>query len=369
MKTYSVRLLALLLAAAPGIAHAQTAWLLVPRAAQSAVVRAEGQTVRDIVTFRGSAASYGESRSAVVVVGAEGVYVIDKESATVTYFLPATQPGYVGYPVEDLSGPLRNTLVTDSHALFSIYRFPGQAPPNELGGQYDIVRMSLEDGSLKSIPLPEDCLHPQLAELAGVPVLYAWGSDLAFKLDAANGGVVRVQGNDDVADLRTKEARDRRSLRGAPPAFIRYAVVAGAGSFRLSRFGELDHVLDERLATVSGPGGSIWLGPAHEVLALRSGLTDGKPAIGVVRQREAVRLEEGGTLSALDASSLDIVWTSDVARGAIPESFYAANDGSFFYIDRVSGDVVRLSREGTSTGWHLPPGQSRSARILSIEMD
>ena len=63
-------------------------------------------TVRDIVTFRGPVASYGESRRAVVLVGADWVYVIDKESATVTYFLPVTQPEYVGHPVEDLSGPL-----------------------------------------------------------------------------------------------------------------------------------------------------------------------------------------------------------------------------------------------------------------------
>jgi len=75
------------------------------------------------------------------------------------------------------------------------------------------------------------------------------------------------------------------------------------------------------------------------------------------------------TFSYLDASSLDVVWASDVAQGAIPESFYAADDGSVFYIDVITGDVIRLSQgEGSSASWHLPAGQSRSARILSIDL-
>ena len=370
MKIHSLGLLGLLLAGGSGVAHSQTAWLLMSRSDHFAVVRAQGQTVRDIVPLRGPAPIYGESRGVVAVVASdEWIHVIDKESGMVRSFQLAIQPQYIGYPTEDLSGPLRNMLVTDDHAFFPTIRF-GRGPLNELGGQHDIVQMSLADGSLRSIPLPEDCLHPQLTELGGVPVVYAWNGDRAWKLDAANGRVVSILTRDHVADLRAKEVAAPRSARGAPRAFIRYAMVSGAGVLRLSTLGELGKILDEDLAGVSAPATSVWLGTAHDVLALRSGTTRSRPAIGVVRQQEVQGLQQRRvTFSYLDASSLDVVWASDVAQGAIPESFYAADDGSVFYIDVITGDVIRLSQgEGSSASWHLPAGQSRSARILSIDL-
>ena len=76
------------------------------------------------------------------------------------------------------------------------------------------------------------------------------------------------------------------------------------------------------------------------------------------------------TFSYFDAFSLEVVWESDVTQGAIPLSFYTADDGSAFYIDGATGAVVRLSqKDGSSTSWHLPPAQSHSARILSIDLD
>jgi streptogramin lyase len=82
-------------------------------------------------------------------------------------------------------------------------------------------------------------------------------------------------------------------------------------------------------------------------------------------RRQAGRI----TFTSLDAFSLDVVWASDVTQGAIPLSFYPADDGTVFYIDRATGAVVRLSqRGGSSTSWQLPPGQGDSARILSIDL-
>jgi streptogramin lyase len=75
------------------------------------------------------------------------------------------------------------------------------------------------------------------------------------------------------------------------------------------------------------------------------------------------------TFSYLDAFSLEVVWASDVTEGAIPLSFYTADDGSVFYIDRATGAVLRLSQKGgSSTSWQLSPGQSDSARILSVDL-
>jgi hypothetical protein len=255
-------------------------------------------------------------------------------------------------------------LVTDTHALFPTLRFAGLAPSNELGGSHDIVRMSLVDGSVTSIPLPEDCLNPQLAEIGGVPVVYAAGGDKVWRLDAADGRVVRILGSNDVADLRAKEAEGLRRAPGTPRALVHYAIVPAAGAFRLSRLGELDQILDARLERFSAPTGAVALGPAHDVLALKSGTTPASSAIGVVRRQEG-RI----TFSYLDAFSLEVVWESDIAPGAIPHSFYTADDGTVFYIDRATGAVVRLSKkDGSSTSWQLPPGQGDSARILSVDL-
>jgi hypothetical protein len=357
-------LVGLLLAAGSGAAHSQTAWLLEWRSNQFAVVRAQGQSVRDIVTIRDAMPNYGESRRAVVVVAEGFVHVVDKEAATVASFQLAAQPRFIGDPTQDLSGPHRNMLVTDDHAFIPTMRVYASVPLNELGGQYDIVQMSLADGSLRLIPLPEDCVGPQLAEIGGVPVVYTPDRDKAWRLDSADGRVVGILGTDDVGELRRKEVDGLKGVPGVPRALIRYAPVPAAGVFRLSRLGELDQILDEHLARFGPATGSVALGPAHDVLALKSGTTTASTAIGVVRRQEGKI-----TFTYLDAFSLDVVWASDVTQGAIPLSFYTADDGSVFYIDGATGAVIRLSqRDGGSTSWQLPPRQSDSARILSIDL-
>jgi hypothetical protein len=282
----------------------------------------------------------------------------------VTSFQLATHPEFMGTPTANLSGPLRNMLVTDSHAFFPTVRVFGEAPLNQLDGQYDIVQMSLTDGSLRSIPLPEDCVDPRLAEIGNVPVVYSPNNDKAWMLDAANARFVRILSNDDVVELRTKEVVGLRSAPDTPRALIRYAIVPGAGVFRLSRLGELEKVLDANLARISAPTDSVTLGRAHDVLTLLPGTSNGSAVIGVVRRQDG-RV----TFSRLDAYSLDVAWVTDVAPGAIPDSFYAARDDSTFYIDGPSGAVNRLSqRNGSATIWHVQPSQSTSARILSIDV-
>ena len=308
--------------------------------------------------------NYGESRRAVVVVAEGFVHVVDKEAATVASFQLAAQPRFIGDPTHTSPGRHRNTLVTDDHVFIPTMRVYATVPLNELGGQYDIVEMSLVDGSLLLIPLPEDCVGPQLAEIGGVPVVYTPGRDTVWRLDSANGRVLSILGPDDVADLRTKEADSLRRAPGTPRALVHYSIVPAAGAFRLSRLGELDQVLDEHLARFSAATGSVALGAAHDVLALKTGTTTASTTIGVVR-REQGRV----TFTYLDAFSLDVVWASDVAQGAIPFSFYTADDGSVFYIDGASGAVIRMSQgDSSSTSWQLPSGQSDSARILSIDL-
>ena len=365
MKTYSVGLVALLFIFSSAVAHSQTAWLLSSRLNQLAVVKAQGQTTRDIFAFSGTAPNYGESRRVVVIVSPEGwAHVVDKSTAAVTSFQLASQPQFVGNPTADLSGPLSNMLVTDSYALFPSVRFFGAVPLNELGGQYDIVQMSLADGSLRSFPLPEDFQDPHLAQIGRTPIIYAPNSDRAWMFDSTSGRVVRILWNDDVADLRTKEVVGLRRAPDTPRAVIRYTLVPDAGIFRLSRLGELDRVLDEELAPVGAQAPSVSLAAAHDILTLKSGTTNGGPAIGVVKRQEGQM-----TFSYLDAFSLDVVWSSSVTQGAIPGSFYMVDDGSVFYIDRVTGAVNRLSqKDGGSTSWQLEPRQRASARILSIDL-
>ena len=91
MKALRLGLIALLVAISSGAAHSQTAWLLVSRTNQFAVVRT-GQSVRDIVTIRDAMPNYGESRRAVVIV-AKGtaddgsVFYIDSATGAVVRLL------------------------------------------------------------------------------------------------------------------------------------------------------------------------------------------------------------------------------------------------------------------------------------------
>ena len=100
MRIPSLGLLGLLLAGGSGVAHSQTAWLLMSRSNHFAVVRAQGQTVRDIVPLRSPAPIYGESHRVVAVVAEGYLHVIDKASATVTSFQLATQPHTQGGPMK-----------------------------------------------------------------------------------------------------------------------------------------------------------------------------------------------------------------------------------------------------------------------------
>jgi hypothetical protein len=184
-------------------------------------------------------------------------------------------------------------------------------------------------------------------------------------LDSATSSVARVLGSDDLKELRAEEAAGLRRARGTPRALIRYAVVPRAGVFRLSRLGAVSRILDTNLASSGGSPDPMDLGPAHAVLALLPAESNGVSLLGVARRHDGRT-----TFSYLDAHSLGVAWETDVAQGAIACSFYAALDGSTFYIDQPTGAVNRLSPDGkSSTSWRLPLSQSSAARILSIDLE
>jgi hypothetical protein len=79
-----------------------------------------------------------------------------------------------------MSGATLNMVLTDRYAYFAsrVMNPEGTAlASNVAGGFFDLVRVALANGKLERLPLPKDCGTPHMAELAGVPLLFAWDLD------------------------------------------------------------------------------------------------------------------------------------------------------------------------------------------------
>jgi hypothetical protein len=367
MKSLLASLLAVLFAGISSTSFAQEAWLLLYQNGHYTVATASAAGISSVLDL-GEQVSYGESDQLIGVMsnktsyGTWVLYLIDKASKKVV-----SSQAVSGHPVVQLSGPSRDIVLTDQFAYFVTVRYgTGNASiePNAAGGSFDFNRLSLADGASQSFPLPKECVNPRMVAFGGIPVVYAWEGYGMWKFNSVKPGldtVVSGEG-DDLADIRDREHSLRDTARVPVGAFADYVPVPGTGVFRLTRYGELEQVLNTDLSHMTPPHPSKKVGFAGAVLRAFPGTFDAAPAVGLIRKQD-------GTLMFVyvDPVTLKTEWRTTLAPGAQPYSLFPS-DNTVFYVDGQKGGIFKLSKDGATLVWKLTGSSADlfDTRILTV---
>jgi hypothetical protein len=314
---------------------AREAWLLLHHEASFAVVRVSGDRLEKVVDVS-SQTTYGVSERAIGVFTSGVLQVIDRASGSVTSW-PVK-----GYPVADVSGPIGKVLLIDDVAWFPSVRFPA-TDRNAAGGYFDLNRVSLADGAQSTIALPVSVTDPRVARMGKVPLVYS--ENLVWKIDGAHGELVPLVSRAELDQaLIERERVASQSGQANLGPFTDYAFVPDAGIFRLSRLGQVTQVLEADMSTKAGPRRAVRLGPPKNILKIFPGTFAGHPTINVIRRKDRELV-----LSAVNLRSLVIEAQTPLPPGAEPLSCFASTSGSVTYVDRETGAIEEVNREGITT--------------------
>jgi hypothetical protein len=308
---------------------------------------------------------FGESSAQIAVVSynkAAAQYqlrLLDKETRQQLAIWQIPLP-----PVQQLSGPAPDIMLLGETAYLLTHAgvlAPGtQYTRNELGGGFNVMRITLRTGETKVLPLGAGFLNPRLNNYNGIPLVTDWAGYAVSRLAPDGKEMIGVIGPDELSDILPAE-RTHHARRNLPyDARADYVAVPSAGVFRLSKFGLLHRVAGPDLAPLPAPHASLALGPAQNKELLLAVTSEKGPAIAVVR-----RAREKRTLAFIDAATLSVIWERDLPSGTSPMSMVSAGPDAVLYIDQQKGALMRTSRDGTVVIRDLPSQYHGSARILS----
>jgi len=145
-------------------------------------------------------------------------------------------------------------------------------------------------------------------------------------------------------------------------AFADYVPVPGTGVFRLTRYGELEQVLNPDLRHMTQPHPSKKVGFAGAVVRAFPGTFDAAPAVGLVRKQDGSLM-----FVYVDPVTLKAEWRTTLAPGVQPYSLFPA-DNAVFYVDGQKGGIFKISKDGTALVWKLTgtPADLFNTRILAM---
>jgi hypothetical protein len=248
--------------------------------------------------------------------------------------------------------------LTDKFAYYVSIRYgkDGQSPePNELGGHFDLYRVTLADGKSDRYPLSPECANPRVVAFDGAPLVYSWNGSRVWVFDS---------GASPLEALALRDVADEPS----PPRMGRvadYAVIADVGVFRVSRSSVLTQVLDARLQSV-GARKTLDLSPKGTVIRIIPAGFGNQPAVGVLIKKESEL-----RYVAVDPASLKVLRELVLPAHAVLDSITVMRDGSLTYVDQHAAAIRRIVDGQVETLWTLegtvsPPSHSHT-RLISFE--
>jgi hypothetical protein len=349
MKKISTFLLTGVLIGIFNTAQAQDVWVLLHKDSHYLIARSKGNDFHEMLSLGGSQIAYGESSHTFGVISYDAVRatfvvdLLDKASGTLTRSAPLD-----GHVMGLLSGPSNDVVLTDDALFYLTVRFEdiSKAQSNPEASLFDLNRLDLASGRVRKIPLPRDCANPRMIAYAGAPVVYAWNGYGVWQFDAIAWQLVQLVSTEDVVEILQDEKEGKLNGRVKHGAWADYAFVADAGAFRLSKLGDLHHVLDADLKPISALP-SIHLGSAAD-LKVFSATFEARPVVGVLRKRE-----DSWTVAFLDPVSFETKWETSLGEGAMPNTVFPTADGQLFYVDQYNGSINKASKRGTSAAWQL----------------
>jgi hypothetical protein len=178
--------------------RASEGWLLIDRSGRDALVYATGSGMQTVAEL-GDLTIYANAPDRIGIItrdkkaGTGQLLVVDKatRSVTSTWALDL-------YPGSQLLGPSEEMALVGDSAYFASVRYAENGvdfEPNAEGGYFDFNRMSLADGAIDSFALPREFTNPRIAVAGTTVYLFPDNSSPAWKLDEANGRVVKSDEN------------------------------------------------------------------------------------------------------------------------------------------------------------------------------
>jgi hypothetical protein len=355
MKRYTAFVLLLCWSVAPEVSVAREAWLLLHDSEHGAIYRAQDGAMRQVARVGGSV-TYGETQSALAVISRRSptapllLQLIDKKTQTTT----ATWP-LEGFSVLQLSGPSRDVALTDKSAYYVSIRYRKDAStlePNELGGQFDLYRVSLADGKLQRFPLAAECVNPRLTVFNGAPLVYSWNGYGVWQFDAAGSKLDALVLRRDLDD--TMVAQGANALTPTmQPRFADYVALPQVGVFRISRLGGLKRVLDASLMRNTVAVATLDLNQKGNVVRALAATADGKPAVGLVMERQGALRQVPLRYVAIDPLSMTVLREIPLPEDAILDSVTVARDGSLVFVDRRAAAIRRIAQADSEMLWSI----------------
>lgn len=197
MKKQIAVLIGFSLAGSASVASAKEAWLLVSKDAHQVLVHATDAGFKTVQRL-GDLTVYANANGKLAVLSRDklarkgNLLVIDKKTRKVEVNWPVD-----AYPVGLLDGPSEEMILSDGAAYFASVRYASDGMSidrNILGGTFDLNRVSLADGTLKSFPIPEEVNYPKLVLANGVVMVRATTTAKVWAFDAARGELQEMSG-------------------------------------------------------------------------------------------------------------------------------------------------------------------------------
>jgi hypothetical protein len=155
---------------ATGTARASDEWRLEGHGNQDVLVHATSVGKKAILQL-GDVLSFGKDRDRIALLSLDDrksaeLLVFDKGFKKVVKRWPLA-----ARPVSQLAGTTEDIVLRPDVAYFVVVRFAADQNSiqrNELGGAFDLARVTLDDGQLQTWPLPKEMSNPRMAQAGGV---------------------------------------------------------------------------------------------------------------------------------------------------------------------------------------------------------
>ncbi len=176
--------------------HASEGWLLVNKSGRYELVYATAQGMQTVAEL-GDLTIYANPPDRIGIItrdkkaGTGQLLVVDKATRAVTSTWTLDL-----YPGSQILGPSEEMALVGNAAYFASVRYAPDGvdfEPNAAGGYFDFNRMSLADGAIDSFALPREFTNPRIVVIGTTVYLFPNNSSPAWKLDEANGRVVKAQ--------------------------------------------------------------------------------------------------------------------------------------------------------------------------------
>jgi hypothetical protein len=205
MKMFMRMLFGALIASIASHSFGADAWLVIEGQGQTSLVHASEHRF-EVIEAPGRVMVFANAGARVGAITYDHptrlshLLLVDEKTQKIEAIWPLAE-----FPASQLMGPSEDLVVQGDHAYFISVRYASDGSTierNDLGGAFDLIRVSIKNGKEEKISIPKESANPRLSTVGGTVVITetfsarAWGFDEKAKvLNALDDGDYRHFGN------------------------------------------------------------------------------------------------------------------------------------------------------------------------------